>query len=338
MSVMCTTCAKKFGFLRSEKSCDQCGFAHCAACLQKGDDSRTLCKSCLTGSQPHRSPQANPSAPSSFLDHRLKTLETREPGADLNPIQVYPARAKTGLRTDKDTFKRGLSVEDQKLVDRLATLTDDNPLANLSDGELRSRLDKLKGQSEAKPGSESASNPSISLVSVQKPDNPDDLLKQLRAEVQLNQNDPDPCQDIEKRLANLRGLSEEAQAKLHKQPHRWDDEEDPDMDFFDPDSEDESVKKLIKQLTEEQIMDDNLEESNVAETSRLSTSACRSLVKESSVEDEVFPWCVICNEDATCSCLDCEKDLYCNRCFKECHGEFELAHRSKPYKTPPKQT
>lgn len=335
---MCTSCAKKFGFLRSEKSCDQCGFAHCAACLHKSADHRALCKGCLTGSHPHRSPEIHPSAPSSFLDHRLKALETREPGADLNPIQVYPARAKTGLRTDKAALKRGLSVEDQKLVDRLATLTDDNPLANLSDRDLRSRLDKLKGQPELTTGTECTSSPSISLVTVQKADNPDDLLKQLSAEVKLHQNDPDPCQDIEKRLANLRGLSEEDQKKLQGQPKSSIDEEDPEMDLSDPDSEDESVKKLIKQLTEEQVLDDNLEESSMAGTSRLSQSACRSLVKGASAENEVFPWCVICNADATCSCLDCEDDLYCNRCFKECHGEFELSHRSKPYKSPQKQT
>lgn len=41
------------------------------------------------------------------------------------------------------------------------------------------------------------------------------------------------------------------------------------MDLSDPDSEDESVKKLIKQLTEEQVLDDNLEESSMAGTSRL---------------------------------------------------------------------
>ena len=48
--------------------------------------------------------------------------------------------------------------------------------------------------------------------------------------------------------------------------------------------------------------------------------------EDEKAEDD-FPWCTICNEDATLRCLDCENDLYCRRCWAECHGEFELDHR-----------
>lgn len=47
------------------------------------------------------------------------------------------------------------------------------------------------------------------------------------------------------------------------------------------------------------------------------------------------PWCCICNEDACIECEDCERDLFCKRCFAEMHKEFIDKHRTKPYVTPP---
>ncbi|KAG8236182.1 hypothetical protein J437_LFUL013448 [Ladona fulva] len=35
-------------------------------------------------------------------------------------------------------------------------------------------------------------------------------------------------------------------------------------------------------------------------------------------EQKQFPWCVICNENATQRCIDCDGDLYCDACFREC--------------------
>jgi hypothetical protein len=63
----------------------------------------------------------------------------------------------------------------------------------------------------------------------------------------------------------------------------------------------------------------------------------RSLTTEG--DDEELPWCSICNEDAAVRCTDCEGDIYCKRCFQECHAEFEMDHTAVNYtkKSPEKK-
>lgn len=46
-----------------------------------------------------------------------------------------------------------------------------------------------------------------------------------------------------------------------------------------------------------------------------------------------LPWCVLCNNDATVKCYDCDGDLYCNTCNIEVHTNYADAHhRVVPYK------
>ena len=68
--------------------------------------------------------------------------------------------------------------------------------------------------------------------------------------------------------------------------------------------------------------------------------------QRSMADDEVeeLPWCSICNEDATLRVHyddgddSIPVDLFCARCYKECHhGEFDMEHRAEKYSKPKKK-
>lgn len=51
-------------------------------------------------------------------------------------------------------------------------------------------------------------------------------------------------------------------------------------------------------------------------------------------DEEMETWCIICNDDATLVCLQCDGDLYCQRCWVEGHqgesaGFEERSHKAK---------
>lgn len=71
----------------------------------------------------------------------------------------------------------------------------------------------------------------------------------------------------------------------------------------------------------------------------LKSSASEPTTKEQPkgyTDEEIDSWCVICNEDATLSCIGCDGDLYCTNCWLEGHkgpdaGSEERKHKAKQY-------
>jgi hypothetical protein len=49
-------------------------------------------------------------------------------------------------------------------------------------------------------------------------------------------------------------------------------------------------------------------------------------------EEEIDSWCIICNDDATLSCIGCDGDLYCTNCWLEGHRGEDAGFEEKTHK------
>ena len=83
-----------------------------------------------------------------------------------------------------------------------------NPENDQSEDEIRARLAKLKGIPEAAISS-SSQNVLVSKPVKPSPLQEKDLLEQMQAEIELEKNMPDPDEELEQRLARLKGVDVE---------------------------------------------------------------------------------------------------------------------------------
>merc|ERR1712071_642011 len=320
VNMSCHGCARNFSFMSREHGCSSCGFAYCSKCLKD-----KICRNCQSQkSATNLSPEN-----SSVLEKKLLTLEN----PNKSPITVYK---QTECRFT--SLKRGLSMEDQALVDRLSKLkTETKDLKQIpSQQEIEDRLAKLKGISPdvyRKPAVfTTPSNPNVDPVT--------QLLNQVAEEsaidsqsacaIDFNQTPPNGEDEVEMLLKKASAAAEmEARMEIENLKkdkeirRRMNDlkigrpEVPANQSISDgPDEEQQASKIIEKAMAESQLeLDDDFS-------------------TDLKMEDEL-PWCELCNEDAQLRCIECDGDLYCRRCWKETHQDPELKqHRIENYKPP----
>lgn len=294
----CNTCLKSFSLLRPEKGCPGCGFSYCSKCinhkvfLKKINSDTKVCFKCS------------------------RTANSNEP-IKINPPDVYYKRinAINPSMNNKSVFANN---SEKEIYDRLQKLKEDNKehTANSSTNDIAARLQKLKGEipstSDAEIAARLASLKGVptceisSKAALLKPDlrteqeQADDLFKQYLDQAKIDSfysNEFDGLvNDIEKRLENLKGTSEQKKVTTT-------------ADSNITNNEDEMLRKII----EEAKAKVTLEESEI----------CDPGIEE-------LPFCEICNEDANMRCLGC-KYLFCKRCFIEHKDDDDGCNKYETY-------
>ncbi|NXF58019.1 ANCHR regulator, partial [Ciccaba nigrolineata] len=158
------------------------------------------------------------------------------------------------------------------------------------------------------------------------------LLAEAAAELREENTRQEKILQVAKRLAVLRGEDpEKVTLETYKLP-------DSDEEV----AEEEAICRVLKQLTEEAALDEasgfNIPPDQTTQAGpsqqnlRMKAKQKVTLARADDSDEDELPWCCICNEDATLRCHGCDGDLYCQRCFREGHDEFDLKdHRTSRY-------
>ncbi|XP_064318603.1 abscission/NoCut checkpoint regulator [Phalacrocorax carbo] len=167
------------------------------------------------------------------------------------------------------------------------------------------------------------------------------LLAEAAAELREENTRQEKVLQVAKRLAVLRGEDPE---KVTLETYEF-----PDSD--EEVAEEEAIRRVLKQLTEEAALDEatgfNISPDQTTqpgpsqqnlpkkEKQKSQTPTSIPLARADDSDEDELPWCCICNEDATLRCHGCDGDLYCQRCFQEGHDEFDLKdHHTSHYHLP----
>ncbi|NXN08876.1 ANCHR regulator, partial [Indicator maculatus] len=140
------------------------------------------------------------------------------------------------------------------------------------------------------------------------------LLAEAAAELKEDNTRQEKILQVAKKLAALKGEDPE---KVTLEMYRL-----PDSD--EEVAEEEAIRRVLKQLTEEAALDEASGFNIPPEPSQQNphkkakqkvTPTATALARADDSDEDELPWCCICNEDATLRCHGCDGDLYCQRCF-----------------------
>ncbi|OQV16778.1 hypothetical protein BV898_09134 [Hypsibius exemplaris] len=183
-----------------------------------------------------------------------------------------------------------------------------------TDEELSARLARLRGQD---PHAYAASRqPDHSIVRPQprrtEAEEIEDLVAQMKERASLEDGDSDAelIRELESRLERLK--AESAALGITNPPLLG---RSPKRQRVPADDSDEEADRIVKMLS----------------VNSPEAAATDGNMLEDEDEDEDDAFCVICPEEPTVMCLDCEdREKYCDRCFRECHREWAaMDHRTR---------
>ncbi|XP_023783916.1 abscission/NoCut checkpoint regulator isoform X2 [Cyanistes caeruleus] len=334
MDSRCYGCASKFSVFKKECGCKNCGRSFCSGCRsfsavvpRCGNTQQKVCKEChdkLTG-EGSQSSSAKWSPPENYKK-RVAAFEAKQNQLKEQRKVTAKPRGQAGGRY------QGLSKEDRAIAERLERLREERKPTVSSQS-----LNDLNQESE-----DCVCPANLDPKQIEEEKNK--LLAEAAAELQEENTRQEKILQVAKRLAALKGEDpEKVTLETYKLP-------DSDEEV----AEEEAIRRVLKQLTEEAALDEasgfNIPPDQTTQPGPSQQNLCKkakqkshtpatsALARADDSDEDELPWCCICNEDATLRCHGCDGDLYCQRCFWEGHEEFDLKdHQTSRYHLPCKQ-
>lgn len=296
MDGRCFVCASKFTLFCREQCCGLCKRSICGKCTVETKKSTITVKACLEC----KKIQENEYEPS-ILD----------PPKFLQKLEDLP-----GPSTKRTLLKRHITDDD--IQARLNALKNHKPTTKpvrrqSTQLELQSKLNKMIGRPPP------VQEPVIQLFVNVKPmtQQADELVTQVDNECKLDNNTQSNTTGLEELEKRAKALKYETSKLLatHCKGKVSQDDDIRDLSYM---SEEEQVEYLIKMTQEETLLD---EKAGIERVSPEPADKDKDIADDA--DDEV-PWCCVCTNDAEVRCAECDNDLYCKRCFREGHDEFDL--------------
>nr|XP_009860645.1 abscission/NoCut checkpoint regulator [Ciona intestinalis] len=358
----CFICTAKFGFFKKQVDCINCNKTTCKECQNymmvvpsKGSQPQNVCKQCFQASKNKSSRRVSP--PRNFkreLEKRREAEEKKEKKELESPEDQSIRERLEKLRSEpvkNDTERRDISVDEIKTrLEKLCT-TD----RTITDEEIEYRLGKLKGSRPPAIRVHSIRKRPIDQPQSSKEDQSEysqakKLIRQFTQEIAMETDDVDSAESSANNIPenpSTDDLIALAVAEIHREEQQMKDEgmteteisrrlsqlhDLPDVELdeatgMDFDDIDPKSAELIKQI----MAEDRLEQSlgYIPNTQSIS-----EVTPKPEPENEEFPWCMLCNDDAIVRCLTCERELFCRNCYKEIHKDSDMkGHKTEKYES-----